>query len=81
MGFGSPLHWIVLLVVVILIFGTKKLGNVGSDLGKAIKGFKDGVKGEEEKSATPTTATPPAATQQVTDKSVVDVEVKEKAKQ
>ena len=81
MGFGSPLHWIVLLVVVILIFGTKKLGNVGSDLGKAIKGFKDGVKGEEEKTTTPTTATPPAATQQVADKSVVDVEVKEKTKQ
>ncbi len=81
MGFGSPLHWIVLLVVVILIFGTKKLGNVGSDLGKAIKGFKDGVKGEEEKPATPTAAAPPAANQQVVDKSVVDVEVKEKAKQ
>ena len=77
MGFGSPLHWIVLLVVVILIFGTKKLGNIGSDLGKAIKGFKDGVKGEEEKSTT-TTNSPPA--QQVADKTTVDVEVKEKTK-
>jgi sec-independent protein translocase protein TatA len=34
-----------------LVFGTKKLGNIGSDLGKAVKGFKDGVKGEEERSA------------------------------
>lgn len=49
MGAWGPLHWIVVLLVVLLVFGTKKLGNVGSDLGKAIKGFKDGVKGEEEK--------------------------------
>jgi len=49
MGAWGPLHWIVVLVVVLLVFGTKKLGNVGSDLGKAIKGFKDGVKGEDEK--------------------------------
>ena len=49
MGAWGPIHWIVVLVVVMLVFGTKKLGNVGADLGKAIKGFKDGVKGEEEK--------------------------------
>ena len=53
MGTGSWLHWAILLVVVILIFGTKKLGNVGSDIGKAVKGFKDGVKGEEDKPVTP----------------------------
>lgn len=44
MGFGSPLHWIVLLVIVVLIFGTKKLGNIGKDLGSAIKGFKEGMR-------------------------------------
>jgi len=44
MGFGSPLHWIVLLVIVLLIFGTKKLRNIGSDLGGAVKGFKEGMK-------------------------------------
>ncbi|WP_423708311.1 Sec-independent protein translocase subunit TatA [Undibacterium sp. WLX3042] len=73
MGGFSWLHWLVVLVVVILIFGTKKLGNVGADLGKAVKGFKDGIKGEEEKSST--------ATQQVADKSTIDVDAKEKSKQ
>ncbi len=53
MGSFSVWHWLILLVMVMLVFGTKKLGNMGSDLGKAVKGFKDGVKGEEEK--------PPAA--------------------
>ncbi len=69
MGSMSWMHWLVVLVVVILIFGTKKLGNIGSDLGKAVKGFKDGVKGEEDKPA------PPA---QVADKSTIDVEAREK---
>jgi sec-independent protein translocase protein TatA len=54
-------------------FRHQKLGNVGADLGKAVKGFKDGVKGEEEKSST--------ATQQVADKSTIDVDAKEKSKQ
>lgn len=49
MGSFSIWHWLIVLVVVMLVFGTKKLGSVGSDLGKAVKGFKDGVKGEEEK--------------------------------
>lgn len=77
MGSMSIWHWLIVLVVVMLVFGTKKLGNIGGDLGKAVKGFKDGVKGEEEKPATPAAG----ATQQVADKSVVDVEVKEKTKQ
>ncbi|MDQ9172375.1 Sec-independent protein translocase subunit TatA [Oxalobacteraceae bacterium R-40] len=47
MGSLSIWHWIIVLVVVTLVFGTKKLGTVGSDLGKAVKGFKDGIKGEE----------------------------------
>jgi len=47
MGSFSIWHWVVVLVVVILVFGTKKLGNLGSDLGKAVKGFKDGVKVNE----------------------------------
>lgn len=76
MGSLSIWHWLIVLVVVMLVFGTKKLGNIGGDLGKAIKGFKDGVKGEEEK---PTTAAS-NATQQVADKTTVDVEAKEKAK-
>lgn len=79
MGSMSIWHWLIVLVVVMLVFGTKKLGNIGGDLGKAVKGFKDGVKGEEEKPATPATAAN-AATPQVADKSVVDVEAKEKTK-
>jgi len=47
MGAFSIWHWVIVLVVVILVFGTKKLGNLGSDLGKAVKGFKDGVKVNE----------------------------------
>ncbi|WDZ95489.1 Sec-independent protein translocase subunit TatA [Herbaspirillum sp. WKF16] len=49
MGSFSIWHWLIVLVIVMVVFGTKKLGNMGSDLGKAVKGFKDGVKGEEEK--------------------------------
>ncbi len=41
-------HWLIVLLIVVLVFGTKKLGNIGKDLGSAVKGFKDGVKGEEE---------------------------------
>ncbi|ALU91166.1 preprotein translocase subunit TatA [Herbaspirillum rubrisubalbicans] len=48
MGSFSIWHWLIVLVIVMLVFGTKKLGNMGSDLGKAVKGFKDGVKGADE---------------------------------
>jgi len=48
MGSFSIWHWLVVLVIVLLIFGTKKLRNIGSDLGGAVKGFKDGMKGEGE---------------------------------
>jgi sec-independent protein translocase protein TatA len=70
-------HWLIVLVVVMLIFGTKKIGNMGSDLGKAVKGFKDGVKGEEEKAADAQAAQP---TQQVADKTTIDVETREKTR-
>ena len=77
MGSMSIWHWLIVLVVVMLVFGTKKIGNIGSDLGKAVKGFKDGVKGEEDKDA----PAKPAASSQVTDKTTIDVEAKEKSKQ
>jgi sec-independent protein translocase protein TatA len=48
MGSFSIWHWLVVLIIVLLIFGTKKLRNLGSDLGGAVKGFKDGMKGDEE---------------------------------
>ena len=54
MGSFSIWHWLIVLVVVVLIFGTKKLRNLGTDLGSAVKGFKDGMKGgDEDKSAAP----------------------------
>jgi len=49
MGSFSIWHWLIVLVIVLLIFGTKKLRNIGSDLGGAVKGFKDGMKSEEDK--------------------------------
>lgn len=73
MGSFSIWHWLVVLVIVMLVFGTKKIGSMGSDVGKAVKGFKDGIKGEEEKPAAQS-----AAPSQVADKGTVDVEVKEK---
>jgi len=51
MGSFSIWHWLIVLLVVVLIFGTKKLRNIGTDLGGAVKGFKEGMKSEEEKSA------------------------------
>jgi sec-independent protein translocase protein TatA len=48
MGSMSIWHWLIVLVVVLLIFGTKKLRNIGQDLGGAVKGFKEGVKGAED---------------------------------
>ena len=48
MGSFSITHWLILLVVVVVIFGTSKLKNAGKDLGSAIKGFKDAVKDENE---------------------------------
>lgn len=73
MGSISIWHWIVVLIIVMLIFGTKKLRNIGSDLGNAVKGFKEGMKGaDEEKSqaAQPQQTLPPGQT--------IEGEVKEK---
>ena len=49
MGSFSIWHWMIVLVIVLLVFGTKKLRNIGEDLGGAVKGFKEGMKTEEEK--------------------------------
>jgi len=48
MGSISIWHWLIVLLVVVLIFGTKKLRNIGADLGGAVKGFKEGMKSEED---------------------------------
>lgn len=47
MGAFSIWHWLIVLLVVVLIFGTKKLRNIGSDVGGAVKNFKDAVKDEQ----------------------------------
>ncbi len=78
MGSFSIWHWLIVLVVVIAIFGTKKLRNVGGDLGAAVKGFKDGMKDGS------ASADAPAAPQQVTankvnDPNTVDVDAKHKS--
>lgn len=75
MGSISIWHWLIVLLVVVLVFGTKKLGNIGGDLGKAVKGFKDGIKGEEENPAAHD-----SKPSQVADKTTIDVEAKEKTR-
>ncbi|MFO1338918.1 MAG: Sec-independent protein translocase subunit TatA [Burkholderiaceae bacterium] len=80
----STTHLIIFLVIVVLIFGTKKLKNIGSDLGSAVKGFKDGMKGgESDKPAEPTAVPPsgqiPAAEKRAAADTVVDVDAKPKA--
>ena len=83
MGFSTT-HLIIFLVIIVVIFGTKKLRNIGGDLGGAVKGFKDGMKdgGDKAADAAATTAT---ATQQVgataatVAKETIDVEAKTKS--
>ena len=52
MGGLSIWHWLIVLVIVVLVFGTKRLGNVGKDLGEAVKGFKKGLQ-DDDKEAPP----------------------------
>jgi sec-independent protein translocase protein TatA len=52
MGSFSIWHWLIVLLIIVLIFGTKKLRNVGQDLGGAVKGFKDGMKNLQQQVST-----------------------------
>ena len=77
MGTFSIWHWLIVLLIVVMVFGTKKLKNIGSDLGGAVKGFKDGMK-----DANASAADVPA--QQVTQDAAaktatIDVEAKQKS--
>ena len=82
MGSFSIWHWLIVLLIIVLVFGTKKLKNIGSDLGGAVKGFKDGIK----EGSTPETPVPPQAQSQVTgaqpgadhNKTTIDVEARNK---
>ena len=76
MGSFSIWHWLIVLVVVVLIFGTKKLKNVGADLGAAVKGFKDGVK---DGGADPVPPQQQVTANKAADTNTVDVEAKTKS--
>lgn len=69
MGAMSIWHWLIVLVIIMLVFGTKKLRNIGTDLGGAVRGFKEGVK-EGEKSV--------AADEPQETNRTIDVETREK---
>ncbi len=68
MGTFSIWHWLIVLLVVVLVFGTKKLRNIGTDLGGAVKGFKEGMNTEDE-----------AGKQLKEDGQTIEGEVKEKS--
>ena len=65
MGSFSIWHWLIVLMVVILIFGTKKLSTLGKDLGSAVKGFKDGMKMEDDKTTQSKAEIPPTTGQTI----------------
>jgi sec-independent protein translocase protein TatA len=79
MGSFSIWHWLIVLLIIVLVFGTKKLKNIGSDLGGAVKGFKDGIRD----GATSDTPAPPAgqvtSAQPGADKTTIDVEARNKS--
>lgn len=80
MGAMSWVHWAIVLVIVVLVFGTKKLKNLGSDLGGAVKGFKDGMKDGGQGTAEADSAPAAQVTQETrTDKNTIDVEAKQKS--
>jgi sec-independent protein translocase protein TatA len=78
MGSFSIWHWLIVLLIVVMVFGTKKLKNMGSDLGGAVKGFKDGMKdgGAKPDEAAPVTGQVASSVQ--TEKTTIDVEAKTK---
>lgn len=81
MGSFSIWHWVIVLLIVVMVFGTKKLKNIGSDLGGAVKGFKDGMKdGSAPAEDAPAAATPkPQVAQSAAEKTTIDVEARTKS--
>jgi sec-independent protein translocase protein TatA len=71
MGSLSIWHWLIVLLIVALVFGTKKLRNIGGDLGGAVKGFKEGMKEGD---------TPAADPRELPRTGTVDVEAKDKTR-
>lgn len=79
MGSFSVWHWLIVLLIVVLVFGTKKLKNIGSDLGGAVKGFKDGVKDGGASAADPAAPAQQVTASKSADANTVDVEAKTKS--
>ena len=80
MGSFSIWHWLIVLLIVVVVFGTKKLKNMGSDLGGAVKGFKDGMKeGGQTAEEKATAALGQVTNAQAADKTTIDVEAKQKS--
>ena len=77
MGSFSIWHWLIVLLVVVLVFGTKKLGNLGKDMGSAIKGFKEGMKTDED--GKPASGTAPGTPSQQISGQTIEGEVKSKS--
>ncbi len=78
MGSFSIWHWLIVLVVIILVFGTSKLKNMGKDLGGAIKGFKEGIK-EGDAAASGSAATGKVEEPKHVAGQTIDVQAKEKS--
>ena len=82
MGSFSIWHWLIVLVIVALIFGTKKIRNIGADLGGAVKGFKDGMKDGGQAPADEAPAAPSqvanAQAAEKAERNTIDVEARQK---
>ncbi|RVU47391.1 Sec-independent protein translocase subunit TatA [Rubrivivax rivuli] len=79
MGSFSIWHWLIVLLVVVVIFGTKKLRNIGSDLGGAVKGFKEGMKTGGDDTPAADTPAQQVTTAKRSDANTVDVDAKTKS--
>ncbi|MES2384560.1 MAG: Sec-independent protein translocase subunit TatA [Pseudomonadota bacterium] len=79
MGSFSIWHWLIVLLIVVMVFGTKKLKNMGSDLGGAVKGFKDGMKEGGQNAEEKAAETGQVTHAQTADKTTIDVEAKQKS--
>ena len=88
MGSFSIWHWLIVLLIVVMVFGTKKLKNIGGDLGGAVKGFKDGIKDGGQTpaadeaantAAAQVTAPAAAAAAPVPDSNTIDVQARQKS--
>jgi sec-independent protein translocase protein TatA len=79
MGSFSIWHWLIVLLIVVMVFGTKKLKNMGADLGGAVKGFKDGMKDGGSKADEAAPAAGQVASSAQAEKTTIDVEAKTKS--